>query len=79
MRKAFCENCAFSHALVPLSLILLSACGYTGPQIPPLLIGLCRSAEFRDVVLRRRAELSTDSLCRFLRVTPDERAAYFGQ
>ena len=117
--------------------VLLAGYGHAGPQIPPLLIGLCRNTEFRDMVLRRWAELtegvlsdehviaridemeallapeiprdwtrwdmppdrwgrrveelrsfirdtewaalSTDALCRFLRVTPEERAVYFGQ
>ena len=116
--------------------VLLAGFGHAGPQIPPLLNGLCRNEVFRDMVLRRWAELTkgvlsdehvlaridayeallapeiprdwsrwdmppdrwgrrveelrsfirdnnwaqlaTESLCRYLRVTPEERAAYFG-
>ena len=116
--------------------VLLARNGHPGPQIPPLLINLCKNAEFRDMVLRRWAELtggvlsdehvlakidefetllapevprdwkrwglepdrwlrrveelrvfvrdngwarkSTDELCRYLRVSAEERMAYFG-
>ena len=37
--------------------VLLAGYGHPGPQIPPLLQNLCRNAEFRDMVLRRWAEL----------------------
>ena len=115
---------------------LLSGFGHAGPQIPPLLTNLCRNPAFREMVLRRWAELTqgvladeyviarideleallapevprdwtrwdmepdrwvrrveelrsfirdkhwaqmcTDSLCRYLKVSDEERMTYFG-
>lgn len=119
----------------PFSVLLLGY-GHPGPQVPPLLQNLCRNTEFRDMVLRRWAELvggvlsdehvlsrideyeallapevprdwtrwglepdrwvrrveelrsfirdkswaslCTDTLCRYLKVSDEERMAYFG-